>query len=41
MDMKYPEGEFKEFVEKTLDLWHVPGLAIAVVHDGSMIRCEG
>jgi CubicO group peptidase (beta-lactamase class C family) len=33
--------ELKEFFETTLDLWHVPGLAIAVIKDGQVILCEG
>jgi len=41
MNMSFPESEFKEFVEKTLAFWHVPGLAIAVVKDGKVILCEG
>jgi CubicO group peptidase (beta-lactamase class C family) len=41
MDMKFLESEFKEFVENTLALWHVPGLAVAVIKDGQVILCEG
>lgn len=41
MDVKFPESEFKEFVDKTLELWHVPGLAVAVIKDGQVILCEG
>jgi len=41
MDEKYPKSEFKEFVEKALELWHVPGLAVAVIKNGHVILCEG
>lgn len=34
-------GEIKDLIEKTLDLWHVPGLAVAVVQDGQVILCDG
>jgi len=34
-------SDLKEFFEKTLELWHVPGLAVAVVKDGEVILCEG
>ena len=37
MDEKYPKSEFKEFVEKTLETWHVPGMAVNVVKDGQII----
>ena len=33
--------ELKKFFEKTLELWHVPGLALAVLKDGEVILCEG
>lgn len=38
---KYFETEFKEFAQKTLELWHVPGFAVAVIKDGQTIFCEG
>lgn len=34
-------NELKEFIERTLELWHVPGLSLAVVKDGQLILCEG
>ena len=41
MNEKYPKSEFEEFVLKTLELWHVPGLAVGVIKDGQIILCEG
>jgi CubicO group peptidase (beta-lactamase class C family) len=41
MDSKFPRTEFQEFIKQTLELWHVPGLAVAVVKDGQVILCEG
>ena len=41
MDMQFSISELKEFVDKTLELWHVPGLAVAVVQDGRVTLCEG
>lgn len=41
MAMQFPENEFKEFIEMTLEMWHVPGLAVAVVRDGRVSWCEG
>jgi CubicO group peptidase (beta-lactamase class C family) len=41
MNTGYLTTEFKEFVRKTLELWHVPGLAIVIVQDGRIILCEG
>jgi CubicO group peptidase (beta-lactamase class C family) len=34
-------GQLKDFIEETLALWHVPGLAVAVIQDGQTILCEG
>jgi CubicO group peptidase (beta-lactamase class C family) len=34
-------SELKDFVEKTLALWHVPGIAIAIVKDGQEILSAG
>jgi CubicO group peptidase (beta-lactamase class C family) len=33
--------EFEAFVQQTLHLWHVPGVAIAIVKDGKVIHCTG
>lgn len=41
MHANYPSDEFRAFVEETLALWHVPGVAVAVVHQGQTILCEG
>jgi CubicO group peptidase (beta-lactamase class C family) len=41
MNERYLKNEFKEFVEKTLELWHVPGVAVGVIKDGEVILCEG
>jgi CubicO group peptidase (beta-lactamase class C family) len=41
MDGEFPESELCEFVDDTLKLWHVPGLAVAVVKDDQVILCEG
>jgi CubicO group peptidase (beta-lactamase class C family) len=41
VDKKYPKNEFREFVERTLKLWHVPGVAVAVIKNGEVILCEG
>jgi hypothetical protein len=41
MPTMFTDKELKEFVEKTLELWHVPGLALAVVRDDQPILCEG
>lgn len=38
---KFSISEFREFVSTTLQQWHVPGLAVAVVKDGQVILCEG
>jgi len=37
----YFDNEFKEIVLKTNELWHVPGLAVAVVKDGEILFCDG
>ena len=34
-------GELKEFIARTLDLWHVPGLSLAVIQGGQVVLCEG
>jgi CubicO group peptidase (beta-lactamase class C family) len=41
MHPKFPSDEFQAFVEQTLELWHVPGAAVAVVHEGRPILCQG
>jgi len=44
MDLKFSPSdlsELKELFEKSLEIWHVPGLAVAVVKDGQTILCEG
>jgi CubicO group peptidase (beta-lactamase class C family) len=41
MRNKISRSELEELVQKTLNLWHVPGLAIAVVQDGQVRLCEG
>ena len=33
--------EFKTYMQQVLDLWHVPGAAVAVVQKGEIILCEG
>jgi CubicO group peptidase (beta-lactamase class C family) len=34
-------SDLKQFCEMLLEVWHVPGLAAAVVKDGQVILCEG
>lgn len=41
MNNKFPLSNIRQLVEETLELWHVPGLAVAVVKDGQVILCEG
>ncbi len=41
MNEKFPMAELQEFIEKTLNLWHVPGTSIAVVKDGDAILSHG
>jgi CubicO group peptidase (beta-lactamase class C family) len=41
MDTKFQMTEFQEFIKQTLELWHVPGLAVAVVKEGQVVLCEG
>jgi CubicO group peptidase (beta-lactamase class C family) len=41
MDIDIPRSEFDQLVEKTLELWHVPGLAVAVIKDEQVILCQG
>ena len=41
MDSTSLMSELRPFVEETLELWHVPGLAVAVIQDGQVILCEG
>lgn len=41
MDPKFTTEEFKAFMQQTMELWHVPGAAIAVVKDGQVILSEG
>jgi CubicO group peptidase (beta-lactamase class C family) len=38
---EYFENEFKDFVQKTIELWHVPGFAVAIVKNGETLFCEG
>lgn len=33
--------DFQEFVRQTLERWHVPGAAIAVIKDGEVILSQG
>lgn len=41
MQLKIDPGEFKVYIQQALDLWHVPGAAVAVIHEGELILCEG
>jgi CubicO group peptidase (beta-lactamase class C family) len=41
MDPKFTTDEFNAFMQQTLELWNVPGAAVAVVKDGRVILCEG
>lgn len=38
--MKGLEG-FAQFVNTTMDQWHVPGMAVAIVKDGAVVYAEG
>lgn len=35
------QSKIEELVHQALELWHVPGLALAVVRDGQVLLCEG
>lgn len=41
MENYFPASELQTFIKETLELWHVPGLAIAVVQDDQILLCEG
>jgi CubicO group peptidase (beta-lactamase class C family) len=41
MHEKFPLSELQDFVAQTLDLWHVPGVSVAVVKDGQVILSQG
>lgn len=41
MQTKIDLEEFKTYMQQSLELWHVPGAAVAVVHEGDLILCEG
>ena len=41
MDSTFLISELPGFIRQTLELWHVPGTAVAVVKDGQVILCEG
>jgi len=41
MHPNFPAQEVQAFISKTLDLWHVPGGAVAVVKDDETILCDG
>jgi CubicO group peptidase (beta-lactamase class C family) len=41
MDPRFTSEEFNAFMQQTLELWHVPGAAVAVVKDGHVILSEG
>lgn len=41
MNQSFSTTEFQDFIEKTLELWHVPGTAIAVVRNGEIILSKG
>jgi CubicO group peptidase (beta-lactamase class C family) len=41
MGCKFSRSEIEDLIHQTLDLWHVPGLAIAVVQDDQVIFCDG
>ena len=41
MHPNFPTPELHSFIQQTLDQWHVPGVAVAVIKDGQTILCDG
>ncbi len=41
MHPNFPTPELESFIQQTLEQWHVPGVAVAVIKDGQTILCDG
>jgi CubicO group peptidase (beta-lactamase class C family) len=41
MNEKFTQQELETFIQESLAIWHVPGLAVVVIQDGQVIHCQG